>query len=138
MNLYKPNEVAQMLRVTPATIRNMIKSGHLPAVKLGTKQRPHYRIREDDIMKVFKVPMIPREQTKSQPPARDQYLEQCSTRTRNFMERMQFTWDDLTKFTREEMFRFRQVGERTIQELEECLIVQGKWWYLSPKREAKP
>jgi excisionase family DNA binding protein len=138
MNLYKPNEVAQMLRVTPATVRNMIKSGQLPALKLGSGPRPFYRIREADIMHVFKVPMIPREQTKSQPPARDQYLEQCSTRTRNFMEHMQFTWDDLTKYTRKEMFRFRQVGEKTIQELEECLIAQGKWWCLSPEREAKP
>lgn len=138
MNLYKPNEVAQMLRVTPATIRNMIKSGVLPALKLGTGQRPHYRIREKDLMKVLKLPKMQPRRTKPKPPARDQYLEQCSTRTRNFMEHMQFTWDDLTKYTRKEMFRFRQVGEKTIQELEECLIAQGKWWYLSPEREAKP
>ena len=41
--MYTPNEVADMLKVSPATVRNMIRRGHLPATKFpGT--RGIYRI----------------------------------------------------------------------------------------------
>lgn len=41
--LMTPNEVADILKVTPATIRNMIRRGDLPAVQLPGR-RGIYRI----------------------------------------------------------------------------------------------
>lgn len=45
MELYTPDEIAQMLRLSIGTIWNYIRSGKLPASKLGRK----YIISEDQL-----------------------------------------------------------------------------------------
>ena len=45
-SFYTPEEVAEVLRVTPATVRNMIRRGHLHAIRLKSG-RGLYRIPAD-------------------------------------------------------------------------------------------
>ena len=44
--LYSPGEVAEMLQVSPATVRRWIREGQLPAQRVGPRL---YRIRKEDV-----------------------------------------------------------------------------------------
>jgi excisionase family DNA binding protein len=44
-DLLTPDEIATIYRVTRATVRRWVKSGELPALKVGTQ----YRIRRSDL-----------------------------------------------------------------------------------------
>ena len=44
--LYKVDEVAELLRCSTATVRSLIKSGQLPHILVGKRQR----VRGDDLM----------------------------------------------------------------------------------------
>ena len=48
-DLITVGEVAQMLRVNDVTVRRWIQRKELPAINLGGKQRPDYRIRRDEV-----------------------------------------------------------------------------------------
>lgn len=45
MNLLTTGEVAERLRLKPATIRSLVRSGNLSAIKIGTE----YRFDESDL-----------------------------------------------------------------------------------------
>lgn len=45
--LYSTREAADLLRLSQQTVRNYIRSGVVPAVKLG--ERRGYRLREEDV-----------------------------------------------------------------------------------------
>lgn len=44
--LFSPGEVAEMLQVSPATVRRWIREGQLPAQRVGPRL---YRIRKEDV-----------------------------------------------------------------------------------------
>lgn len=46
MELLTVDEVAEILKLTPYTIRQFLKAGTLPGVKIGARQ---WRVRKDDL-----------------------------------------------------------------------------------------
>jgi excisionase family DNA binding protein len=42
-------QVAEILQVTKLSVRNFVKWGHLPAIRIGKKGRPLIRIRKSDL-----------------------------------------------------------------------------------------
>lgn len=52
---YTVNEVAQLLRVSPSTIRNYIKKNIIGAVRIGVGQRTMLRIPQAEITKITTI-----------------------------------------------------------------------------------
>ena len=51
MKLFKPQEIALMLKVTPFTVRDWIRKGNLKAIRVGPKL---WRVREEDLQEYLK------------------------------------------------------------------------------------
>lgn len=46
---YSPREVAELLNVTSATVRNLVKRGEIPAIRIGAA----YRVKKEVIDKLM-------------------------------------------------------------------------------------
>jgi len=124
MTLYTPQEVADMLRVTDTTVRRLIVRGSLPAFQLPGN-RGLYRIRKEDLEAFVQ----PNQKPQPVPRWQDPHFLRCSARVQNFMTKMDWTWEDFTKCTKDEAMKFRQVGRKSVQEIEDALHAQGLTWF---------
>ncbi len=143
MRLYKPKEVAQTLRVSDATIRNMIRRGDLPAIKLPGSRT--YRITEETLSEFLKgspikpinsKPSIPRPSriiVGSEVYSWPKEFRSLSSSLQRIIRDGEMTLEFISSLTRKEMGRFRGVGESKLKELDNLLERKGKTWYSETK-----
>lgn len=58
MELYTPDEAASILKLTPYTIRRLLREGKLPGIKIGAGQL--WRIRKDELEAYLTKQDVPR------------------------------------------------------------------------------
>ena len=143
MKLYTAKEVAQTLRVSDATIRNMIRRGDLPAIKLpGGKT---YRITEESLLECLKGSSIKPMNSKPSTPRPSKIVvvtgvyswprefRSLSSSLQRIIREGEMTLEFISSLTRKEMARFRGVGESKLKELDALLERNGKTWYSETK-----
>jgi excisionase family DNA binding protein len=54
--LMRPSEAANVLRVSPATIRRMIADGRIESIRIGDAPHGHYRIPRSSVERIVHKP----------------------------------------------------------------------------------
>jgi len=122
MKLLTPNEVAEHLRVTPATVRNLIRRGDLPAFQLPGS-RGIYRIEEQTLLEWLQPP-----RPKPLKKHRGDAFKTLTVRAQNIVFGLNLSLEDLAQFTPDEIKKCRGVGPGVFQELDELLKSNGMKW----------